>query len=96
MCIKMKQYRNRANWFWGCRRSCRPPENCGGKKRVELAKPGHGRQAELGCNLLFFKKNKDFYLFIFRERGGREKERKRNINVWLPLMCPSPETWHVP
>ena len=26
----------------------------------------------------FFK----FYLFIFRERGGREKERERNINVW--------------
>ena len=33
----------------------------------------------------FFK----FYLFIFRERGGREKERERNINVWLPL----PHTW---
>ena len=30
---------------------------------------------------------KRFYLFL--ERGeGREKERERNINVWLPLMCP--------
>ena len=32
----------------------------------------------------FFKR---FYLFL--ERGeGRDKERERNINVWLPLMCP--------
>ena len=36
--------------------------------------------------LLFFK---DFiYLFLEREEG-REKERERNINVWLPLSCPS-------
>ena len=33
----------------------------------------------------FFKKR--FYLFIFRERG-REGERERNINVWLPLVLP--------
>ena len=31
---------------------------------------------------------KRFYLFIFRERGG-EEERKRSINVWLPLMPPT-------
>ena len=37
-------------------------------------------------NCLFFKKI--FYLFIFRQREGREKERERNINVWLPLMRP--------
>ena len=30
---------------------------------------------------------KIFYLFIFRKRG-REGERERNINVWLPLTCP--------
>ena len=30
---------------------------------------------------------KDFYLFIFRERG-REGEREGNINVWLPLCVP--------
>ena len=30
-----------------------------------------------------------FYLFYFLERGdGREKERQRNINVWLPLTWP--------
>ena len=36
---------------------------------------------------------KIFYLFIFREREGREKERERNISVWLPLMWPPLGTW---
>ena len=42
-------------------------------------------------NIHLFKK----VLFIyFLERGeGREKERDRNINVWLPLMWPPLETW---
>ena len=35
---------------------------------------------------------KRFYLFISRERG-REGERERNINVWLPLACPQLGTW---
>lgn len=48
MCIKMKQYRNMANWFWGSRRSWRPPENCGGEKRAELAKPGLEHLADRG------------------------------------------------
>ena len=31
---------------------------------------------------------KDF-IHLFLDRGeGREKERDRNINVWLPLTCP--------
>ena len=31
---------------------------------------------------------KDF-IYLFLERGeGREKERERNINVWLPLALP--------
>ena len=37
-----------------------------------------------------------FYLFVclFLESGkGREKESKRNINVWLPLMCCPLGTW---
>ena len=42
---------------------------------------------------------KDFIYFIFRERG-REGERVRNINVWLPLawplMGPCPQPRHVP
>ena len=40
---------------------------------------------------LFFLK--DFiYLFLERE-DGKEKERERNINVWLPLTCPRLGTW---
>ena len=34
----------------------------------------------------FFKK--DFYYFIFRQRGRERGEKERNISVWLPLMCP--------
>ena len=40
-----------------------------------------------------------FYLFL-DSREGREKERERNINVWLPLMCPywgpGPQPRHLP
>ena len=32
------------------------------------------------------------YLFLGR-REGREKEREKNINVWLPLACPMLGTW---
>ena len=43
------------------------------------------------CNWwqVFFKR---CYLFLDR-REGREKERKRNINLWLPLMSPLLGTW---
>ena len=41
-------------------------------------------------NLLIFKKI--LFYFIFRERG-REGEKARNINVWLPLACPLRGTW---
>ena len=41
-------------------------------------------------NFLFFKKR--LYLFLGR-REGREKERERNINVWLPLTLPLLGTW---
>ena len=42
-----------------------------------------------------------FYLFIFKdfiylflERGeGREKERERNIDAWVPLVCSPLGTW---
>ena len=38
-----------------------------------------------------------FFLKIFKiyfQRGeGRERERKRNISVWLPLTCPLLGTW---
>ena len=40
---------------------------------------------------LFFKK---YFIYLFLERGeGREKERERNINVWLPLVRPLRGTW---
>ena len=33
-------------------------------------------------------------MYLFSGRGeGREKERERNISVWLPLMCPLLGTW---
>ena len=33
-------------------------------------------------------------MYLFLERGeGREKERERNINVWLPLTRPLLGTW---
>ena len=32
------------------------------------------------------------YLFL-ESREGREKERARNINVWLTLVCPLLGTW---
>ena len=44
---------------------------------------------------LFFKKF-DFldFIYLFLERGeGREKEREKNINMWLPLMWPPLGTW---
>ena len=42
---------------------------------------------------------KDFIYFLKREEG-KEKERERNINVWLPLAFPSwgpgSQSRHVP
>ena len=44
----------------------------------------------LSADMEFFK---DF-IYLFLERGeGREKEREKNINVWLPLGCPLLGTW---
>ena len=43
-----------------------------------------------------------FYLFILDRGEGREKDKERNINVWLPLVHPLLGTWsglqprHVP
>ena len=36
---------------------------------------------------------KDF-IYLFLERGeGKEKERERHINVWLPVILPVLGTW---
>ena len=41
--------------------------------------------------VLFFKKD---FMYLFLDSGeGTEKERERNINVWLPLACPLLGTW---
>ena len=37
---------------------------------------------------------KSIHLFISERRVGREKERERNITVWLPLACPPLGAWH--
>ena len=47
---------------------------------------------------LFFKPTSVFlckdFIYLFLERGeGREKERKRNIHVWLPFAHPLLGTW---
>ena len=45
---------------------------------------------------LFFKIYIHIYLlfYLLLERGEeRDKERERNINVWLPFMCPLLGTW---
>ena len=41
--------------------------------------------------LIYFLKD---FIYLFSERGGREKERDRNINVWLLLERPLLGTWH--
>ena len=36
---------------------------------------------------------KDF-IYLFLERGeGKEKERERNISMWVPLVCPLLGIW---
>ena len=43
--------------------------------------------------VIFLSFLKDF-IYLFLDRGeGREKERERNINVWLPLTRPLLGTW---
>ena len=37
--------------------------------------------------------NKDFIYSILGRGEGKEKERKKNINVWLPLVHPLLGTW---
>ena len=53
---------------------------------------GHivGMYLTLDKNLLLCHKVIFFnFMYLFLERGeGREKERERNINAWLPLMWP--------
>ena len=36
---------------------------------------------------------KFLFIYLFQRGEGSEKERERNINVWLSLMCPLLGTW---
>ena len=45
-------------------------------------------------SFLSFFPPKALFIYLFLERGeGREKERERNISVWLPLTRPPMGTW---
>ena len=56
-----------------------------GTEEAMFGKETGTRSIYVGGIILFLK---DF-VYLFLERGeGREKERERNINVWLPVMCP--------
>ena len=51
-----------------------------------------GLELQLGLFPRSFSFLKDF-IYLFLESGeGKEKERERSINVWLPLMGPLLET----
>ena len=52
----------------------------------------HNSQHYLNIINVYFCLSFKKYLFIFRERG-KEGERERNINVWLPLARPLLGTW---
>ena len=43
-----------------------------------------------GRSSFFFKFLKDFIYLYLERREGREKERERDSNVWLPLTCAPP------
>ena len=43
----------------------------------------------------YLQKKKDFIYFFLESEEGREKERERNIKVWLPLICPQLGTWPI-
>ena len=63
----------------------------------------HLHQPTPTLNFFFSPSLPPSFLSSFIERGkGRERKRERNINVWLPLICPLLGTWsanpawHVP
>ena len=46
------------------------------------------------CIAMYFILFLKYFIYSCLERGeGREKDRERNINVWLPLACPLLGTW---
>ena len=64
------------------------PETFGLRHNVQPTKPQQSGRI-LNHFILFYFILKRFYLLL-HEGEGREKERERNIHVWLPLACPPP------
>ena len=61
------------------------------KMLAGLAPSGGSGREPIHASLSFFCKD---FIYLFLDRGERrEKERERNINVWLPLAHPSSGTW---
>ena len=68
---------------------CTPPPTCIPPTLSSCPWVVHVSSLASPFHILFFKR---FSLFIFRGEG-REKEREKNINVWLPLAHPLLGTW---
>ena len=72
-------------------------ESRGSKYSTDLLKGlGRSEQAKPAAKL----KSRDKFIYLlkdfihsFPEKEGKEKERERNINVWLPSERPQLETW---
>ena len=46
------------------------------------------------CIVMFITDLKKYFIYLFLDRReGWEKERERNINVWLPFRCSLLDTW---
>ena len=61
-------------------------------KRVEnIVVSKRDKTSDPGLYILFFFFR--LFIYLFLERGERREKEERNINVWLPLVCPLLGTW---
>ena len=69
----------------------RPPfsSQCGGVSKSEIDSWGRSSSPGRNPNYVCLR----FSFFLFREGKEREKEKERNISVWLPLARPLLGTW---
>ena len=81
-----------------CHRACFwlyfPLQHCNSNStfKVHEAKTDKDKSKNRQIHNQSWKKN--FVIYLFLERGaGREEERERNIDVWLPLTRPLLGTW---
>ena len=64
----------------------------------KLSLPSRGRVAQGACLVLNMLTAGIYFIlditYLFLDRAaGRQKEKKRNINVWLPFVSPLLGTW---